>query len=127
MPDENQKKIYCSFSFQLFWSGYQKELKELGSWDTVHNDEIPKASLIKLMELLAKLQKVMEADKEKDAAKKKEWIQKLPVEYINCYHKLLQYAAMMIICMHFARRGREGTNFDQMIFLTCQLTDLKKK
>ena len=92
----------------MFWGGYKKELKECGRMDTTHNDEIPAASLIKIQELLVLLLALMMCDKEKDSAKYKRLVQKLPDQYKDDYHRLYQYGAFFIIAMHFAKRGREG-------------------
>ena len=92
----------------MFWGGYIKELKVEGRNDTEHNEEIPTESLVKIQELLAILQNIMQCDKQKDAIKYKGLVNKLPTEYQQDYHKLFQYGAFFIIAMHFARRGREG-------------------
>lgn len=52
----------------------------------------------------------MEVDKEKDYEKYKNLIKQLPNGYENEYHRLLQYGMLVIICLHFARRGGEGIN-----------------
>ena len=96
----------------MFWGGYTKELKVEGRMDTTHNDEIPADSLEKIQEHLVLLQSIMRCDKAQDKVKYKSLIQKLPTEYQQDYHRLFQYAAFFIIAMHFARRGREGNNFN---------------
>ena len=92
----------------MFWSGYQKELKALGRNDVKHNDEIPASSIIKIHELLVVCLEIMKCDKKIDAVKYKNLIQKLPLEFQDEYHRLLQCGAFFVIAMHFAKRGREG-------------------
>ena len=53
----------------------------------------------------------MEVDKEQEPLKYQNLIQQLPQEYRNSYHRLIQYGAMFILCLHTARRGREGKSF----------------
>ena len=99
--------IKISLLFQQFWGGYIKELKEEGRNDTSHNKEIPPASLIEIIMMLSLLQQIMECDKSRHL-EYQSLIQKLPQDYKNTYHRLIQYGAMFIVCMHTARRGREG-------------------
>jgi DNA-binding ferritin-like protein (Dps family) len=47
-------------------------------------------------------------DKKKEEVKYKNLVEQLPNEYRNEYHRLLQFGAMYIIGMNFAKRGREG-------------------
>ena len=51
-----------------------------------------------------------------DKKKYQKLVAKLPTNYQDEYHKLIQYVAYYIIGMHFARRGREGKAF-QMNYL----------
>ena len=83
-------------------------MKEEGRLDTTHNNEIPHESLEKILELLALLEQIMEESQNKNGERYKALIKELPVQYQNDYHKLLQFGAMAIIALHFARRGREG-------------------
>jgi hypothetical protein len=53
----------------------------------------------------------MECDKKKENKKYKNLVQQLPNGYENEYHRLLQYGMMVIICLHFARRGGEGISY----------------
>ena len=76
--------------------------------DTTHNDEIPAESILKIQLLLVLLLELMKCDKGKDSAKYKKLVQKLPDDYKDDYHRLIQYGAFFIIAMHFAKRGREG-------------------
>ena len=91
----------------MFWSGYLKELKNLGRNDVTHNKEIPRSSVIKINENLALLLKLMQCDKN-DRVKYNNLVQQLPLEYQDDYHKLLQFGTFYIIGMHFAKRGKEG-------------------
>lgn len=104
----------------MFWSGYQKELKDLGRNDVKHNDEIPAPSIIKIQEMLANLLEIMKCDKKNDAVKYKNLVKKLPVEFQDEYHRLLQCGAFFVIAMHFAKRGREG-NFCFLLLETQSL------
>ena len=98
----------------MFWGGYKKELKDEGRNDTTHNEKIPETSVIEIVKKLALLQRIMQCDKEKDAKKYKQLVQMLPPDYQEEYHRLIQYGAFFIIAMSFARRGREGTSFDNL-------------
>ena len=42
-------------------------------------------------------------------------VKMLPPDYQEEYHRLIQYGAFFIIAMSFARRGREGTSFDNLL------------
>ena len=75
--------------------------------DTTHNDEIPADSMYKLQALLVVLQQIMECE-DKKSTEYEYLMTKLPEGYRNSYHRLLQYGAMFILCLHCARRGREG-------------------
>ena len=94
----------------MFWGGYLKELKETGRNDTKHNPEIPAESIAKIQELGVLLLELMQCDKG-DKKKYNKLVAKLPTNYQDEYHKLIQYVAYYIIGMHFARRGREGKAF----------------
>ena len=50
----------------------------------------------------------MECDKNQEPQKYQSLIQHLPQGYKDSYHRLTQYGAMFIICLHTVRRGREG-------------------
>ena len=95
-------------NFQKFWSGYVKELKAEGRNDTTHNQAIPKTSMTAIFIHLALLLNIMECDKENETEKYKSLIKKLPREYMNDYHRLLQFGAYFIITYFTARRAREG-------------------
>ena len=82
--------------------------------DTTHHDEIPGESIEIIQELLVWLLEIMKCDKKTDAAKYRQLLQKLPNGFEFEYHRLLQYGAFYIIGMHFAKRGREGKNFDKL-------------
>ena len=62
--------------------------------------------------------------KEKDADNYKMLIQQLPKDYINEYHRLLQFGAMFIIAFHAARRGREGKKNN---YISSKVLDIQKK
>ena len=91
----------------MFWSGYLKELKNLGRNDVTHNEEIPRSSVIKINEHMAVLQKLMQCDKG-DKVKYRNLVEQLPLDYQDDYHQLLQCGTFYIIGMHFAKRGKEG-------------------
>ena len=96
----------------MFWSGYTKELKELGRNDVTHNESIPRSSIIEIQKHLVILLQIMLC-KPDDTAHYKSLIEKLPLEYKDDYHRLIQYGAYYIIGMHFAKRGREGILWDK--------------
>ena len=77
--------------------------------DTEHNSKIPKDSLIKIFPFLAFLLELMQTEKETDHYKN--LVQKLPEDFRDEYHRLLQCGFYFIIGMHFAKRGREGKIF----------------
>jgi c-di-GMP-related signal transduction protein len=97
----------------MFWSGYTKELKELGRNDVTHNESIPRSSIIEIQKHLVILLQIMRC-KPDDKARYKSLIEKLPLEYKDDYHRLIQYGAYYIIGMHFAKRGREGNTMGQI-------------
>ena len=66
--------------------------------------------MIKLLDLMTLLQQIMECEKEKEKTKYNSLVEQLPQEYKNSYHKLIQYGAMFILCLHTARRARESKN-----------------
>ena len=102
--------ISLIFSFQNYYLGFKKKLKAAGRGDPKHNEEIPKSSLVKIMDLLKKLQATFRAAKNfgKDSAEYKKLVAELPDGYQDRYHFLLQYAAGYLLLSLFARRGREG-------------------
>ena len=63
--------------------------------------------MVALQKLLVVLQKIMDCP-DKDSLEYKELIKDLPMGYEKSYHRLIQYGAIMIICLHTGRRGREG-------------------
>ena len=85
-------------------------MKALGRNDTEHNNKIPKESLIKIFQFLAFLLELMQTEKETDHYKN--LVQKLPEDFRDEYHRLLQCGFYFIIGMHFAKRGREGKIFN---------------
>jgi hypothetical protein len=92
------------------YKGLMKELKSAGRGDTTSNDEVAKAHIEKIFQLLAVLEKLMETDKTSEEYQ--DLLKKLPIKYIDCYHELIQMGAHFIICLIFCRRGNE--NFDSM-------------
>ena len=99
----------------MFWGGYKKELKDEGRNDTTHNEKIPETSVIAIVKRLAVLQRIMQCCKQKDATKYMQLVKMLPPDDQDQYHRLIQYGAFFIIAMSFARRGREGTSFVNLL------------
>jgi hypothetical protein len=108
----------------MFWSGYLKELKNLGRNDVTHNEEIPRSSIIKINEILAVLLKLMQCDKG-DQVKYRNLVQELPLEYQDDYHRLLQCGTFYVIGMHFAKRGKEGKSSNDIAIFVSSLKNQK--
>ena len=83
--------------------------------DTTHNDSIPPESKVEIEKLLAKTLGVMLCDK--GLAKYKTLVDKLPFEYKDEYHRIMQFGAMYIVAMSFAKRGREGKKKYTLIYI----------
>lgn len=88
-----------------FLKGHQKELKSAGRADTEHYQEIADEDLMKIFDLCQNVVTALERRGEDDYQEK---LMKIPSEFRNCYHKLLQYAAQIIVMLMDCRRGREG-------------------
>ena len=76
--------------------------------DTTHNDSIPKESLIKIHQMLPLLLEIIKCLDKKDTDRYKSLVQKLPEDYQDNYHRLIQMGSYFIVGMSFAKRGREG-------------------
>ena len=74
--------------------------------DTTHNDRIPPESKVKIEKQLASVLEIMLC--EKNSPKYKTLIDQLPFGYRDEYHRIMQFGAMYILAMSFAKRGREG-------------------
>ena len=72
------------------------------------------------MDLLAVLLNIMRCKSDKKSEAYKIAIGKLPANYKDMYHILMQKGAMYIFMSQFAKRGREGIDL-------IQKSDLKKK
>ena len=94
-------------SFQNFYAGYIKRLKSSGKGDTDHRQEIPQSSLDAIMDLLILLQKILRI-KNKKSPEYHNLVSKLPEDYKNDYHFLMQKGMVFMILSLFARRAKEG-------------------
>ena len=97
--------------YHQFMKGFHSELKKNGKGDPKHYDPLDGNTLAKIYEFLVKIQQVVEA---RGTDSYKEKLEKLPNNYHNTFHYLLQYGAQFIIQLGLGRRAREG------------ITDLKK-
>ena len=86
-----------------------KKLKQSGKGDTQHHKEIPESSVRKLNELLILLQKIMNC-KQKGGTTYQELVSKLPKNFQDSYHRLLQWSVIYVILFAFARRASEGVD-----------------
>ena len=96
----------CLF-FQNFWNGYILRLKAEGKADTQHTEAIPQESQDSIMDLIVLLQAIMGC-KDKDTEEYRNLVSKLPEQYQDCYHFLMQYALYYIFAFLYARRGAQG-------------------
>ena len=98
-------------SLQKAFKGLYKKLKENGKGDTAHYEELPEKHLTEIFKLLAAVQGVMAARKNKDREAYEQAKNHLPVSYHENYHMLMQCGAQFILTLYNCRRGRQGISF----------------
>ena len=96
-------------SFQNFYAGFIKKLKSEGRGDTEHRKEIPTSSLKVIMDLLRLLQEILRCE-DKKTPEYRNLIEKLPKDYQDSYHILIQKGVVYLLISLFGRRARENTD-----------------
>jgi hypothetical protein len=92
-------------NYNKFMKGLLKDLKQNGKGDVQHKDPIDGDTLAKIYQLF---QLVQEAYKSRGEADYLEKLGKIPKEYQDCYHRLMQMGAQFVLQMAEAKRAREG-------------------
>ena len=93
----------------MFFKGYIKTLKAEGRADTVHNPPLMDESHVRINNMLAHLQIIMEIEGEdKNSNEYESLLNFLPEGYKDDWHKLVQWGVIFLIMIHHGRRAREG-------------------
>ena len=91
----------------MFFNGFRKTLKAEGRADTFHNPPLMDESHVRINNMLAHLQIMMEIE-DKNLDEYQSLLNFLPQGYTDDWHRLVQWGVIFLIMIHHGRRAREG-------------------